>query len=78
MWWGKLQAGPRDQSPLHCVPLSLPGPAIAYIPFEVPNNYPQHPLLSLAEDNIQGEGFGYFGELGLLGLSHVYILLNFV
>lgn len=52
-------------SPL-CVPLSLPGPAnirlpnicfsismwIAFVPSEVPNHYPQSPLLSLTEDGI--------------------------
>ena len=29
---------------------------------EVPNHYPQH-LLSLAEDAIEGEAIGHFGEL---------------
>ena len=28
-------------------------------PMTTPNNYPQHPFLSLAEDGIQGENFGY-------------------
>ena len=56
---------PRDQSPL-CVPLSLLGPAniclpnicfsssvsVAFLPFEVPNHYPEYPLLSIAEVSI--------------------------
>ena len=55
---------PRDQSSLH-IPFSLCDPANMYyqtfafpsmgtvfLPFEVPNLYPQHPLLSLAKDGI--------------------------
>ena len=32
--------------------------------------------LSLAEDGIEGEGFGRFQGLVFLGLSHVYILFS--
>ena len=44
-----------------------------------PNSYPQHPFLSLAEDGIQGEDFGYLNKLLSFpgSLSHVYMLLNF-
>ena len=36
---------------------------MAFLLFEVLNHYPKHLLLSLAEDGIQGEGLGHFGEL---------------
>ena len=59
---GETPKGPGVQIPLY-VPLSLSSPAniclsnicfsistwIAFLPFEVLNHYPQHPLLSLAE-----------------------------
>ena len=64
-----------DQSPL-CVPLSLQGPQtfvyqtsafpswwIAFCPFEAPNLYPWNPLLSLAEDGVEGEGFNLYGVI---------------
>ena len=91
VWWAN-SAGPRDQSPL-CVPWSLHGPTnicllhicfsifmwIAFSPFEVPNHCPQHPLLSLAEDGIEGESLGHFGELlsspGSLPSIHLIRLL---
>ena len=31
---------------------AFPSPWIAFLPFEVPNHYPQHPLLSLTKDSI--------------------------
>lgn len=51
--------------------------SVAFFPFEVPNHYPEHPLLALAED-ICGEGFRHFGQLLIfLGPFHVYMLFNF-
>ena len=48
---------------------------IASLPFEIPNHYTQHALLSLAEDGIQGEGRDHFGgDLVSLGLSYVSML----
>ena len=35
--------------------------SVAFLPFEVPNQYPQQPLLSLAKDGIKDKGFGHFG-----------------
>ena len=37
--------------------------SVGFILFEVPNHFAQHPLLSLAEDGIEGESFSHFGEL---------------
>ena len=36
---------------------------IAFFRFEVQNHYSKHSLLSLAEDDVQDEGFGHFGKL---------------
>ena len=53
--------------------------SIAFLPNEVPNDYPQPSLLSSTEDGIQGEGFGHLGEWlsfpGSLPCLHVIKLL---
>ena len=46
-----------------------------FLPFEAPNHYPQHPLLSLAEDGILGEVFGHFGQLLSFSSSLPYIYI---
>ena len=95
--WARCSGGnARDQSPL-CVLLSLHDPAniylpnivfsiftwIAFLPSEVPKHYPQHPLLSLVEDGIWGEGFGLFGKLlrfpgSLLCIHGIKLLFDFL
>lgn len=49
-----LHSPANIHSPNFCISISISS--------EVPNHYPQH-LLSLAEDAIEGEAIGHFGEL---------------
>ena len=54
-----------------CLSISM---SITFLPSEVANHCPRHPLSSGAEDSIQEEGQGHFGFPGSL---HVYMLFNF-
>ena len=84
---GGNSARPRDQesTPSQVVCIYIPNVCfsismwIAFLPCEVPNHYPQQPLLSLAKDGIQSEGFSHFDQLlnipGSVASTHILELL---
>ena len=68
-----------EQSPSHWTPREVLTISlwIAILSFEVPNHDAQI-ILSLAEDDISGEGFSHFDELlsAFGSLLYIYLLLN--